>query len=325
MYTKIHKHTNKIEPSCPLDAQGSILFVHICTQKGDFKLKNKNYTKINKTTILFKKERSKNDNSNNKLVDTPPYIYSDNTKHNKTIKSIRDKFVSLKTSYKVLLLTVLWAILLPALILGNSFVQTTILLSLAKTHLHLTQLEQIGIAYLGLSGVFFLLHYLSIYHFKHRLFRSFAHVNFKTVFKSVGVGLLISCSQIAYFSIATNLHWITSVTSNQQGLNRIASYNAGTHFFIVLSTLCLAPICEELIYRALAFKLGQLVEFKFKTTILTLLTALVFALAHQPSSLAVFGVYFIPGMLLSYWYSKKGLAYSSVAHSTFNLLALLLH
>ena len=50
-------------------------------------MKNKNYTKISKTTILFKKEKSKNDNSNNKLVDTPPYIYSDNTKHNKTIKS----------------------------------------------------------------------------------------------------------------------------------------------------------------------------------------------------------------------------------------------
>ena len=196
---------------------------------------------------------------------------------------------------------------------------------MAKAHLHFTQLEQIGIAYLGLSGIFFLLHYLSIYHFNHQLLRSFTHVNFKTAFKSIGVGLLISCSQIAYFSIANNLHWITSVTSNQQGLNRIASYNAGTHFFIVLSTLCLAPICEELIYRALAFKLGQLVDFKFKTTILTLITALVFALAHQPSSLAVFCVYFIPGMLLSYWYFKKGLAYSSIAHSTFNLTALLLH
>lgn len=288
-------------------------------------MKNKNYTKISKTTILFKKEKTKNDNSNNKLVNTPPYIYSDNTKHSRTIKPISDKFVSLKTSYKVFLLAILWAILLPTLILGNSFVQTTILLSMAKAHLHFTQLEQIGIAYLGLSGIFFLLHYLSIYHFNHQLFRSFAHVNFKTTFKSIGIGLLISCSQIAYFSIANNLHWITSVTSNQQGLNRIASYNAGTHFFIVLSTLCLAPICEELIYRALAFKLGQLVDFKFKTTILTLITALVFALAHQPSSLAVFCVYFIPGMLLSYWYSKKGLAYSGIAHSTFNLTALLLH
>lgn len=300
-------------------------FDFICTQTGDSKMKNKNYTKISKTTILLKKEKPKNDNSNNKLVNTPPYIYSDDTKHSRTVKSISDKFVSLKTSYKVFLLAVLWAIFLPTLILGNSFVQTTILLSMAKAHLHFTQLEQIGIAYLGLSGIFFLLHYLSIYHFNHQFFRSFAHVNFKTVFKSIGVGLLISCSQIAYFSIANNLHWITSVTSNQQGLNRIASYNAGTHFFIVLSTLCLAPICEELIYRALAFKLGQLVDFKFKTTILTLTTALVFALAHQPSSLAVFGVYFIPGMLLSYWYSKKGLAYSSIAHSTFNLTALLLH
>jgi membrane protease YdiL (CAAX protease family) len=81
-----------------------------------------------------------------------------------------------------------------------------------------------------------------------------------------------------------------------------------------------APVCEELVFRK--FMLDACVKRGLPPLLYIILTAVIFALIHDPTSMQYMTATFLVGVAFAFCYHKSGVVlYVMVAHATYNGLA----
>ena len=168
-----------------------------------------------------------------------------------------------------------------------------------------------------------------------------------SIFKDYKRVIIIIICAILFMLISKGLSDLSSLIIDKMGYSDLTSQNEdlilkmcenGAKGLVVVSTVFFAPIVEELVYRKALIKLSERITNEWNKKVLEAivnisLSALIFALPHMLSSqnypvsvwIVLFMVYFISGALLAsiYYFNKKNIYASTLAHTLNNLYAIM--
>lgn len=148
-------------------------------------------------------------------------------------------------------------------------------------------------------------------HFKYQ--RAITKLKSKKVWVEIVFWLLfVKVSQVAIVLCSKSLLH----TTNQDTLNKIFTQNTLGAYFVILLSVLLAPLCEEFIFRWLAFKIVKPGWLAFLSGFLG------FVLLHSPNNLGAWIIYGIMSLALTANYYRNGYKASYLLHFLINLTAI---
>ncbi len=152
--------------------------------------------------------------------------------------------------------------------------------------------------------------------------RSYIKANFKTEFLVLGIGfgILLLFVNIGISGVLTAIFGTSQAVEESNTLISEISKTPGG-LIAVAASLSLAGICEEFAFRGF---LQNTINKKYSFPVSLIISAAVFGFAHFDPQLVYMLSTFVLGLILGFIYYRWNYVVSAAAHSTMNIIVLIL-